>query len=116
MDEACARVEQTFDVPPEKVALLREIVEVQRTLPEPGTGGGRPVCFHSLLPHALRLLLLPRRGRGQGQADPAVSGRASVGMLEEAERLFRQAKLGAAGGVRGRRNAHRAGRNRISPG
>ena len=36
MDEACARVEQTFDVQPEKVALLREIVEVQRTLPEPG--------------------------------------------------------------------------------
>ena len=36
MDEACVRVEQTFDVLPEKVELLREIVEVQRTLPEPG--------------------------------------------------------------------------------
>lgn len=37
MKEACAKVQQEFDVSAEKVDLLRRIVEVQRTLPEPGS-------------------------------------------------------------------------------
>jgi len=35
MDDACRKVQEEFDVSAEKVQLLRDIVEVQQTLPEP---------------------------------------------------------------------------------
>lgn len=93
MDEACVRVEQTFDVLPEKVELLREIVEVQRTRPNPDRR--RPTLYVSIPFCRTRCAYcsFPGEAVGKGKLIPPYLD-ALLWELEEAERLFRQAKLG----------------------
>lgn len=93
MDEACARVEQTFDVQPEKVALLREIVEVQRTLPEPGPEEADLYVSIPFCRTRCAYCSFPGEAVGKGKLIPPYLD-ALLWELEEAERLFRQAKLG----------------------
>lgn len=93
MDEACARVERTFDVQPEKVALLREIVEVQRTLPEPGPEEADLYVSIPFCRTRCAYCSFPGEAVGKGRLiTPYLD--ALLWELEEAERLFHQAKLG----------------------
>ena len=93
MEEACARVERTFDVQPEKVALLREIVEVQRTLPEPGTEEADLYVSIPFCRTRCAYCSFPGEAVGKGRLiTPYLD--ALLWELEEAERLFCQAKLG----------------------
>ncbi len=93
MDEACNRVEQTFDVMPEKVALLREIVEVQRTLPEPGPEEADLYVSIPFCRTRCAYCSFPGEAIGKGKLIPPYLD-ALLWELEEAEKLFRQAKLG----------------------
>lgn len=93
MDEACNRVEQTFDVLPEKVALLREIVEVQRTLPEPGPEEADLYVSIPFCRTRCAYCSFPGEAIGKGKLIPPYLD-ALLWELEEAEKLFRQAKLG----------------------
>lgn len=108
MDEACARVEQTFDVQPEKVALLREIVEVQRTLPEPGPEEADLYVSIPFCRTRCAYCSFPGEAVGKGKLIPPYLD-ALLWELEEAEGCSVR-RSWAAGGVRGRRNAYRAGR------
>ena len=93
MDEACARVERTFDVLPEKVELLREIVEVQRTLPEPGPEEADLYVSIPFCRTRWAYCSFPGEAVGKGKLIPPYLD-ALLWELEEAEKLFCQAKLG----------------------
>ena len=93
MDEACVRVEQTFDVLPEKVELLREIVEVQRTLPEPGPEEADLYVSIPFCRTRCAYCSFPGEAVGKGKLIPPYLD-ALLWELEEAEKLFRQAKQG----------------------
>ena len=93
MDEACVRVEQTFDVLPEKVELLREIVEVQRTLPEPGPEEADLYVSIPFCRTRCAYCSFPGEAVGKGKLIPPYLD-ALLWELEEAEKLFHQAKLG----------------------
>ena len=87
MDEACARVERTFDVLPEKVALLREIVEVQRTLPEPGPEEADLYVSIPFCRTRCAYCSFPGEAVGKGKLIPPYLD-ALLWELEEAEKLY----------------------------